>query len=135
MKALSWNELAEEYNKHTTGKAYTKSMDTVFDWACKRTDLFELKNGKLYKMTQRTVKAKSTNDSDIVNDGDKVWVTITRNVNLGNFENYKLEAGYSRTIKHGEVPMDLMREMEAEIQPFVNKQARILKKKHKRMEE
>ena len=48
------------------------------------------------------------------NDEDKVWVTVMRNVNLGNYENYKVEAGYSRTIKTDENPIGLLREMGAE---------------------
>ena len=82
-------------------------------------------------MTERTIKTrtKANKDGDTVNDGDKVWVTISRNVNLGNYETYKIEAGYSKTIPTGEDPMELIREMEAELAPFVNKQARVIKKK------
>ena len=82
-------------------------------------------------MTQRTIKTrtKAKQDNELTNDGDKVWVTVMRNVNLGNYESYKVEAGYSRTIKTDENPMELLREMEAELAPFVNKQARLLKKK------
>ena len=84
-------------------------------------------------MTQRTIKTrtKAKQDNELTNDGDKVWVTVMRNVNLGNYESYKVEAGYSRTIKTDENPMELLREMEAELAPFVNKQARLLKKKRR----
>jgi len=77
-------------------------------------------------------KRKANRQNEIVNDGDKVWVTISRNVNLGNYESYKLDAGFSRTIKTGENPMDLIIEMEAELAPFVNKKARIIKKRKER---
>ena len=33
-----------------------------------------------------------------IHDEDKVWVTITRTINLGNYENIKIEAGLSQTI-------------------------------------
>ena len=77
-------------------------------------------------------KRKANRQNEIVNDGDKVWVTISRNVNLGNYESYKLDAGFSRTIKTGENQMDLIIEMEAELAPFVNKKARIIKKRKER---
>ena len=77
-------------------------------------------------------KRKANRQNEIVNDGDKVWVTISRNVNLGNYESYKLDAGFSRTIKTDENPMDLIIEMEAELAPFVNKKARIIKKRKER---
>ena len=32
------------------------------------------------------------------NDEDKVWVTISRTINLGNYENIKIEAGLSQTL-------------------------------------
>ena len=84
-------------------------------------------------MTQRTIKTrtKAQQSDELTNDEDKVWVTVMRNVNLGNYESYKVEAGYSRTIKTDENPMELLREMEAELAPFVNKQARLLKKKRR----
>lgn len=87
-------------------------------------------------MTQRAIKTRerANKDGDSVNDGDKVWVTVTRVANLGNFESYKIEAGYSKTIQAGDNPMELMREMEAEIAPFVNTQARLLKKKKRNLE-
>jgi hypothetical protein len=77
-------------------------------------------------------KRKASQENELVNDGDKVWITISRNVNLGNYESYKLDAGFSRTIKTGEDPMELLAEAEAELSVFVNKKARVLKKKRTR---
>jgi len=68
---------------------------------------------------------------ELKNDEDKVWLTITRKVNLGNYESYDVQAGYSVTVKEGENPMDLLEQMETELQPFVNKKARLIKKKNK----
>ena len=82
------------------------------------------------EMVVKTRK-KASQGNELINDGDKVWVTISRNVNLGNYESYKLDAGFSRTIKIGENPMELIAEMEAELAPFVNKKARIIKKKRR----
>ena len=43
MKKLTWEDLADIYNNfHQGRKAFTLPMDTVFDWAEKRTDLFTL---------------------------------------------------------------------------------------------
>ena len=51
MKKLTWENLADIYDKHHGGrKARTFSMDSVFDWAEKRTDLFTLDSeGYLYE--------------------------------------------------------------------------------------
>lgn len=32
------------------------------------------------------------------NEEDKVWVTISRTINLGNYENIKIDAGMSQTL-------------------------------------
>ena len=86
---------------------------------------------------ERVVKtrSKANQQNELVNDADKVWVTISRDVNLGNYESYKLDAGFSRTIKTGENPMELISEMESELAPFVNRKARIIKRKRKIEEE
>lgn len=39
-KALTWDDLANEYKKATGNSAYTKSMDSIFDWAEKQTNKF-----------------------------------------------------------------------------------------------
>ena len=52
----------------------------------------------------------------IRNDEDKVWVNITRTIALAQFENIKYEVGYSRTIKQGDNPMEMISEMETELE-------------------
>lgn len=41
------------------------------------------------------------------NEEDKVWVTIERTINLGNYESVKVVAGLSRTIGKND-PTDLL---------------------------
>ncbi len=42
-KPLTWDELATDYDKYHNGRpARTLSMDTVFDWAESKTDLFKI---------------------------------------------------------------------------------------------
>ena len=43
----------------------------------------------------------------IENKDEKVWVTIDRTINLGNFESIKISAGLSRTIGIND-PTDLL---------------------------
>lgn len=38
--ALTWDELATIYDKNTNKKARTQPMNTVFDWAVGRKDIF-----------------------------------------------------------------------------------------------
>ena len=64
-------------------------------------------------------KEKAESKGDKVNTGDKVWVTISRSVQLQPYETYRLEAGFSRTIKEGEDPMDLIADMEEQVAGFV----------------
>jgi len=50
-KALTWDELAKEYNKYNSRKAYTLPMDTVFNWAEKKTDKFKVsEEGTIHKI-------------------------------------------------------------------------------------
>lgn len=43
------------------------------------------------------------------NEEDKVWVTVTRTVNLGNYENIKIDVGMSQTRQPKEDPFRLIR--------------------------
>jgi len=52
----------------------------------------------------------------IHNDEDKAWVTLSQVVNLGNFENIRIEVGYSKTIKSGEELIDIVREIEEDLE-------------------
>ncbi len=79
-----------------------------------------------------TKRTRKGNVQDVIStNDDKAWITISRNINLGNYESYKIEAGFNRTIQIGENPIDLLIEMETELSQFINKKARILKKKSK----
>lgn len=51
-EALTWGDLAVEYNKHNTGrKAETLPINTVFTWAEKQTDKYKLsKEGTVHKI-------------------------------------------------------------------------------------
>jgi hypothetical protein len=44
----------------------------------------------------------------IKNNEDKVWYTINHTINLGNYENIKIEAGLSQTLLEGEDPYKLI---------------------------
>jgi hypothetical protein len=39
-KALSWDDLAEIYDKRTGGHARTMSMDSIFTWAESKKNIF-----------------------------------------------------------------------------------------------
>jgi len=52
-KALTWEELATEYDKSHNGRpARTLPMDSVFDWAAEQTDKFKVSNkeGTIHKI-------------------------------------------------------------------------------------
>lgn len=55
MTKLTWENLADIYDKYHQGrKARTLSMDSVFEWAEKRTDLFTLDSeGYIYSIKGR----------------------------------------------------------------------------------
>jgi len=67
------------------------------------------------------------------NEEDRVWVTVSRTVNLGNYESHKIEAGYSQSIKEDEEPMELIQKAEAELTPFVQKRSIIVKNKKRKI--
>jgi hypothetical protein len=67
---------------------------------------------------------------------NKVWVTVSINLNLTNYENVKVDSGYSKTITEKENPIDLIEEMQDEIAELVMMKAKQIKKeysKHKRL--
>jgi len=63
----------------------------------------------------------------ISQDEDKVWITIKSIVNLGNFENYAVEAGFSRTLKPKENPIEVLEEMDEELSEYVIKTTKAVK--------
>ena len=47
-KEITWDELADIYHRETGGRARTQPMDSIFNWAVSRKDLFrESKDGGL----------------------------------------------------------------------------------------
>ena len=56
-KALTWDNLANEYKKITGRSAYIKSMDSIFDWAEKQTDKFYVNPEK--RTIHKIIKMKS----------------------------------------------------------------------------
>ena len=67
---------------------------------------------------ERTVKTKSKarKDNELVNDGDKAWVTLSQSINLGNYESLKIEMGYSETIKNEDISIEVVRDIEEELE-------------------
>lgn len=61
------------------------------------------------------------------NGKNKVWCTIVHKINLGNYESFTIEAGYSQTAQEGEDPIELISEMEEGITDFVLEKANRLK--------
>jgi len=56
-KALTWDDLANEYKKVTGKSAYIKSMDSIFGWAEKQTDKFFVsqKQKTIHKIIKKEV--------------------------------------------------------------------------------
>ena len=42
---------------------------------------------------------------------DKVWVTVTRTLNLGNFESIRIDAGMSQTVAPNQNPIELITDL------------------------
>jgi hypothetical protein len=63
---------------------------------------------------------------------NKCWVTISYNVNLGDYENVKIETGYSQTIPFNRTPLEILEEMQDNIAQLVIEEAQSLKKQLKK---
>ena len=64
----------------------------------------------------------------VQNNNDQIWVTVNATVNLGNFENIKIEVGLSRTIEEGEDPQELIRRTTKKLLTQVKEKAEEIKK-------
>jgi hypothetical protein len=64
---------------------------------------------------------------EIKSEENKVWVTISHTVNLGNYESYKFDAGYSQTLLRDEDPIEKMDKMQEELRLFVLEKAQRVK--------
>ena len=53
--ALTWNELADDYDKsHSSRPARTLPLETVFEWAEKQTDRYHIsEEGTLHRILRR----------------------------------------------------------------------------------
>ena len=63
---------------------------------------------------------------------NKCWVTISYNVNLGDYENVKVETGYSQTIPFNRSPIDFLEDMQDTISNSVIEEVKALKKQLKK---
>ena len=72
------------------------------------------------------------NESLVEIKDNKCWVTISYNVNLGDYENVKVETGYSQTIPFNRSPIDLLEEMQDNVASIVIDEAKSLKKQLKK---
>lgn len=59
-KALTWDDLANKYHEITGSQARTKSMDSIFEWAERKTDTFyvDKKEGTLHMIIKDKEKKK-----------------------------------------------------------------------------
>ena len=56
-KALTWEELANIYDKATGGKARTKPMDVIFNWAENQPKKFKVdKEGSIHLILKKKKK-------------------------------------------------------------------------------
>lgn len=70
--------------------------------------------------------------NDIKTDEEKCWVTISFNLNLGNYESVKVESGFSKIIKESQDPLETIDEMQEALSDIVAAKAKQLKKLYKK---
>lgn len=71
----------------------------------------------------------------ITNDNDKIWVTVGYTINLGNYENFRIEVGRSQTTKKNENPNKLIDILADELIEMIDekgKEIKYKKNKHKK---
>jgi len=66
-----------------------------------------------------------------LNDENKVWVTVTTTLSIGEYQSVKVESGLSQTIGKNENPMDLLAELQNEVGDSVTDAALKLRKQFK----
>ena len=64
-------------------------------------------------------KTKAQKENSLVNDGDKAWVTLAQVINLGDYENIRIEVGYSKTIKFEDNPIDIVNQIEEDLEDLL----------------
>lgn len=65
------------------------------------------------------------------NEEQKIWVTISETINLGNYENVKVEAGFSREYSKKENPIKLIETGIDELRDSIKVKAKQIRKKRK----
>lgn len=65
------------------------------------------------------------------NDDQKIWVTISETINTGNYNSIKVEAGFSRTYKDKENPIQLIEKGMTDLEGIVKEKAKRIRKKRK----
>lgn len=70
--------------------------------------------------------------NDIKTNEEKCWVTISFNLNLGNYESVKVESGFSKIIKESQDPLETIDEMQEALSDIVAAKAKQLKKLYKK---
>lgn len=60
-------------------------------------------------------------------ENDKIWVTVSATINLGNYENTKIDAGMSRTYKKKEDPLEVIEDVTDELITFVKETKKSIK--------
>jgi hypothetical protein len=53
------------------------------------------------------------------NDEDKAWATLSTTINLGDFENIKIEVGYSKTVGTGKKHLDVVKQIEDDLEDLL----------------
>ena len=70
--------------------------------------------------------------TDIKNDGDKVWVTVSNTINLGNYNSVKIEMGFNKTIPEDSSSMSHISSMCQTLKVELKTQSLKFKKEFKR---
>ena len=64
----------------------------------------------------------------IVNENNKIWVTVSTTINLGNYENTKIEVGRSQTIKRKDNPLEIIDDITDELLEILDEKRTLIKK-------
>ena len=67
----------------------------------------------------------------VKNDGDKVWITVSQNVNMGNYQSFSTEVGMSKTYDEKENPEKLIDELSEKLFSVLKKKVKSGKKQMK----
>jgi len=65
------------------------------------------------------------------NEEQKVWVTVSETINIGNYESIKIEAGFSRSYGKTKDPVQLIENGIDGLEVLLKKKAKVIRKKRK----